>query len=280
MYSAPANPDRRASLSPATRHDGKRPIPAATIGNQAAPALRPPLRPAGRWVRWWWIAAATVVIGAGFGGLDRWFYQHVSLALETKDRPVDRDFYTVTKPFWLFWRYSFGHILVGPLACAAVALLRPQDRRRAGLALLAVALAAGLANGTQALVGRLRPDRAESHLAFAPAFSLLWNKQKVSFPSGEATTAFALACVLTDLLPRWRIPLYAAGVLTAAARLINGAHYLSDVVAGALLGTLVASLVLGLAGRRPGGGLPDRQPPTSSSVGRAQGSIDLAGREG
>ncbi len=54
----------------------------------------------------------------------------------------------------------------------------------------------------------------------------------------------ALAVVLGRLYPRWGIAFYGAGSLAAAARLVNGAHYVSDVAAGALFGGLVAGLML------------------------------------
>jgi membrane-associated phospholipid phosphatase len=55
-----------------------------------------------------------------------------------------------------------------------------------------------------------------------------------------------MACVLTSLFPRWRTVFYGAGTLAAAARLVNGAHFVSDVVAGAMLGALVAGSVMRL----------------------------------
>lgn len=66
----------------------------------------------------------------------------------------------------------------------------------------------------------------------------------LSFPSGHATTAFALAILLAAFLPpRWRpVPvIWAVGV--AVARLYYGEHNFLDVVAGAALGTLFATVL-------------------------------------
>lgn len=77
-----------------------------------------------------------------------------------------------------------------------------------------------------------------------------WND---SFPSGHSTLAFAGAAftsyVFTTYLPDspMRLPViatsYALAVSTAATRLASGNHFLTDVVAGAALGTACGFLV-------------------------------------
>lgn len=211
------------------------------------------------------LAVAALVIMVGFAGFDRWFYEHVSCVWNTEHNPVDRDFYGRTKPFWVAVRYSLG-VLYGPLV-AAVVLLILEPRRWPALtrALLVLAATALVANVLQGTIGRLRPNQADSHLAFVPPLSALLSKQRVSFPSGEAATAFAFATVAGEMFPRARPVLYVLATLAAGARLVNGAHYVSDVVAGAILGTFLSrflwrwseKLASGAAprgaGRRPSG---------------------------
>jgi len=60
-----------------------------------------------------------------------------------------------------------------------------------------------------------------------------------SFPSGHAATAWALACALTLLFPRQRVLWIGAAALVAASRVIVGAHYPGDVLAGAWFGVLI-----------------------------------------
>jgi undecaprenyl-diphosphatase len=66
-----------------------------------------------------------------------------------------------------------------------------------------------------------------------------------SFPSGHAARAFLIATVATGLGPAWlAIALWIWAPLVALARVAMGVHYLSDVVAGTLLGIVVAFIGL------------------------------------
>lgn len=72
-----------------------------------------------------------------------------------------------------------------------------------------------------------------------------WND---SFPSGHTTLAFASAgftsYVFSHYYPdsKWRVPViatsYTLAAATAALRIMSGNHFMSDVIAGALLGTI------------------------------------------
>jgi undecaprenyl-diphosphatase len=72
-----------------------------------------------------------------------------------------------------------------------------------------------------------------------------------SFPSGHAATSFACATILAALEPRLRVPAYVLAVAIALSRVYVGVHYLTDVLAGALLGVATARTLLWLVrGRR------------------------------
>ncbi len=78
-----------------------------------------------------------------------------------------------------------------------------------------------------------------------PGLTSLIGKQKdYSFPSGHAGSSFAAAVVLLKCLPKkygiWSVIL--AGLI-AFSRLYVGVHYLTDVLAGALIGTCIAITV-------------------------------------
>jgi len=62
-----------------------------------------------------------------------------------------------------------------------------------------------------------------------------------SFPSGHAARAFLIAAIAAGLGPSWlALVLWIWAPLVALARVAMGVHYLSDIVAGALFGIVVA----------------------------------------
>lgn len=67
-----------------------------------------------------------------------------------------------------------------------------------------------------------------SHFAGNPAY--------YSFPSGHATTAFALALAVSAVWPQARVAMAIYALIIAVSRLVLLAHHPSDVVAGAMVG--------------------------------------------
>jgi undecaprenyl-diphosphatase len=114
--------------------------------------------------------------------------------------------------------------------------------RRSWIGLLTFA-AVLLADLEATLVKRLVPRHRPFEHQIGPS------ERTHSFPSGHAATAFAGATVLAVLAPRLRVPLYVLACLIAFSRLYNGVHYPTDVLAGAVLGTATALLLLRAARR-------------------------------
>ncbi len=63
-----------------------------------------------------------------------------------------------------------------------------------------------------------------------------------SFPSNPATTGFSIAVSVALHSPIWGIPFLILATLFGFSRIFCGVHYPSDVLAGALLGTVTAWL--------------------------------------
>ncbi len=126
--------------------------------------------------------------------------------------------------FWL-WRGHRGPGVRWLLAGAAVA--------GAGLLELLV----------KELTCRGRPSATDAGVFFSRFPCDPMDYAHASFPSGHATTAFALAALLALLYPRWAAGFLALAALIGLSRVVLGAHFPSDVLAGAALGTGVALIV-------------------------------------
>jgi undecaprenyl-diphosphatase len=106
------------------------------------------------------------------------------------------------------------------------------------LTVIAVALADWSATGIKALVDR---DRPSSH--YAEPKTLVPAPHDPSFPSGHAATSFAAATLLSFAFPRLAPALLVLAAAVAFSRVYVGVHYPLDVLAGTLLGALVAMLL-------------------------------------
>jgi membrane-associated phospholipid phosphatase len=114
------------------------------------------------------------------------------------------------------------------------AVSTPSGRILAGL------VAAGTVNGLMKFtVGRARPRLQVGRTEFQP-FSL--DDRWQSFPSGHALTAFALAAAISEQADRGWVTGAAFGTATLVgwSRIHEDRHWTSDVVAGAIIGSLVS----------------------------------------
>jgi undecaprenyl-diphosphatase len=83
--------------------------------------------------------------------------------------------------------------------------------------------------------GRRRPCAFEPH-----CWASLLPPDQFSFPSGHTITAFAVAVSLSRFYPELAIGLLFCALSVAASRILLGMHFLSDVLAGAAIGTALA----------------------------------------
>jgi undecaprenyl-diphosphatase len=89
------------------------------------------------------------------------------------------------------------------------------------------------------LVGRLRPCITLENINL-----LVSCGAGKSFPSSHAANSFATATILSYFYPQYKHYLYSIATVICFSRVYVGVHYPSDVIGGAFIGFLIASIIL------------------------------------
>jgi membrane-associated phospholipid phosphatase len=162
------------------------------------------------------------------------------------DRPLAEYFRRRTGAIYHFATFvtHFGEAawsLVPSLVLFLIARLihrNPATAANALFVFVSVAAAGILNDIVKFIVGRARPWVLFSDGIYS--FSQLQlHANYQSFPSGHTACAVSAGVALAVLLPRYRAICITTGLLIALTRVIVVSHYLSDVVAGAVLAWLV-----------------------------------------
>jgi undecaprenyl-diphosphatase len=121
-------------------------------------------------------------------------------------------------------------------ALLGVLLLFGDSSRFAAVGAGVVAAGSGIAVflSLKRLTGRKRPCQIEPH-----CWATLLPPDKFSFPSGHTITAFAVATPVVLFYPSLAVGVLFCAFSIAASRILLGMHFLSDVLAGAMVGTCV-----------------------------------------
>jgi membrane-associated phospholipid phosphatase len=145
---------------------------------------------------------------------------------------------------WLFHREitevgAAEHYILLTLA----ALLIPRFRKKAGF-LLACLLTSGIVvHLFKFILGRARPHKFPDHNAFHfDYFNLHHHFQ--SLPSGHSQTLFTVVTFLSFLFPKGTWIFLSVAFYFAMTRAFTLAHFVSDVLAGSLVGILITMLTL------------------------------------
>jgi undecaprenyl-diphosphatase len=123
---------------------------------------------------------------------------------------------------WLWYAMGLGILLLG------------GDQRFPAVGAATLAAGAGIAAflRLKKATGRQRPCALEPH-----CWATLLPPDQFSFPSGHTITAFAVAVSLSLFYPELAAGLFFCALSVAASRVVLGMHFLSDVLAGAAIGT-------------------------------------------
>ena len=141
----------------------------------------------------------------------------------------------------VFWVLQQVGVILAPVIGGLIVVAFTRQWQHLIPFVLVLPLKMGIEKGlVKNVVERNRPFQSigpEVHVR-GPAF------EGLSFPSGHATTAFALGILLTAFLPpKWRAIPVVWAFIVAIARMYYGEHNLLDVVAGAAMGTAFATVL-------------------------------------
>jgi undecaprenyl-diphosphatase len=173
--------------------------------------------------------------------------------IENRDHRVMRSLNSWCAPRWIrFWMLTATRMGDGWLWYSLGAILVAFGGSRG--------YAAFSAAGSSAIVGvlvfkvlkslshRPRPCQFQPH-----CWAKVLPPDQFSFPSGHTMTAFSIALVVSYFYPALEWPMYFLAASIGLSRIVLGMHFLSDVLAGAVLGSalgvgsIVAFAAYGLA---------------------------------
>ncbi|MFN0102257.1 MAG: phosphatase PAP2 family protein [Bryobacteraceae bacterium] len=159
--------------------------------------------------------------------------------IATRDLMVMRRCNTWLAPRWIrLWMIGATRGGDGWLWYAiglSILLFGGEERFRAtGSAFLAGAVGVWVFRLLKKTANRPRPCATTAH-----AWATLLPPDQFSFPSGHTMTAFAVATPLMSYYPDLSLGLLFCAVSIGVSRILLGMHFLSDVVAGGILGAML-----------------------------------------
>jgi undecaprenyl-diphosphatase len=160
--------------------------------------------------------------------------------IERRDQRVMRRMNRWRAPHWIrYWmiaatRMGDGWAWYG-LGIMLLAFGGPQRFAAIGAAGSAAIAGIGVFKALKTLSQRPRPCQLEPH-----CWSRVLPPDRFSFPSGHTMTAFSIALVVSYFYPSLEGPLFFLALSIAVSRVVLGMHFLSDVLAGMVLGVALA----------------------------------------
>src|SRR5262245_11249263 len=156
--------------------------------------------------------------------------------IERRDHRLMRRLNRWRAPRWVrYWMLAATRMGDGwlwySLALLLLAFGGAQRLAAVGASASAAIVGVGIFKILKHISHRPRPCQIEPH-----CWSKVLPPDKFSFPSGHTMTAFSIALVLSYFYRGVEFPLYFMAISIAVSRVVLGMHFLSDVLAGAILG--------------------------------------------
>lgn len=171
----------------------------------------------------------------------------VVVSMSDADHRLMRRVHRWKPPRWFRW-WMIGATRAGDgwlwALCGLLILVSREPARYAAFTAASAAALSGvlLFRIVKKLVGRKRPCHIAAH-----CWSRLLPPDQFSFPSGHSITAFAVAVPLGLFYPAFLFLLLFCAVSVSVSRIVLGMHFLTDVLAGCLLGSTLGYLAFWVA---------------------------------
>lgn len=149
------------------------------------------------------------------------------------------------KSGWFLWPLGILFLVLAalpPMASPVQQRVLAAIMVRVGFLFTAIALPGLFDTIIKRLIGRARPF-VGGHLDPTLFHLFVWRPDYASLPSGHATNVLAVLVAFASLWPRTRTYFLIYAILIIVSRVVVTAHYPTDVVAGALVGTIGALMV-------------------------------------
>jgi undecaprenyl-diphosphatase len=149
------------------------------------------------------------------------------------------------KSGWFLWPLGILFLALAalpPVVPRFAQLVLAAVMVRVGFLFLAIGVPGLFVSIVKRMIGRARPlvTGVADPFAFSP---FIWRADYSSLPSGHTTTAFSVLVAFGTLFPRARTAVLIYALLITMSRIVVTAHYPTDVLAGAVVGTVGALMV-------------------------------------